>query len=94
MSEKDHKNKDIDSGKQNEDFEEKLRRLEDIVAELEQGNLPLDKSLRLYEEGISTYKNCRELLQTAETRVLKLVETLEGELEEKDADIPGEEELK
>ncbi len=74
-----------------EDFESTLRRLEEIVSRLEQGNLPLDDALKLYEEGIGAYKGCRVLLQEAESRVLKLVETLEGELEEQELELPEEE---
>ena len=69
-------------------FEENLKRLEQIVAELEQGNLPLDKSLKLYEEGIRAYRSCCELLQQAEARVTKLVQTLEGGLKEEPLESP------
>lgn len=63
-------------------FEENLKKLEEIVSELEQGNLPLDKSLKLYEDAISAYRTCHELLEKAEGRITKLVETLTGELDE------------
>jgi exodeoxyribonuclease VII small subunit len=63
-------------------FEESLRRLEEVVSELEQGNLPLDKALKLYEEGVQAYRACHEILQNAECKVAKLVETLEGTLKE------------
>lgn len=63
-------------------FEENLTRLEEIVSELERGNLPLDKALRLYEEAVGAYRTCHSLLQQAEGKIVKLVETLEGELRE------------
>ena len=69
-------------------FEENLKRLEQIVSELEQGNLPLDRSLKLYEEGIKAYRTCHEILKRAEAKVLKLVETLEGELKEEPFELP------
>jgi len=63
-------------------FEENLERLESIVARLEEGSLSLDEAMRLYEEGIKAYRTCREALDKAEARVIKLVETLDGELKE------------
>ncbi|MFO7959185.1 MAG: exodeoxyribonuclease VII small subunit [Candidatus Brocadiia bacterium] len=69
-------------------FEQSLQRLEEIVGRLEEGHLPLDESLELYEQGIGAYRRCQELLQDAGTRVQKLVETLEGELKEEPFDVP------
>jgi exodeoxyribonuclease VII small subunit len=63
-------------------FEDNLKKLESIVTELEQGNIPLDKAMALYQEGIAAYRACSEALKNAEARVAKLVETLEGELKE------------
>jgi len=71
-------------------FEESLRRLEKAVSELEQGNLPLDKALKLYEEGVQAYRACHEILQNAECKVAKLVETLEGTLKEEPFKPPEE----
>ncbi len=74
-------------------FEQSLHRLEEIVLRLEQGNLPLDESLSLYEEGMGAYRRCQEMLQRAEVKVRKLVETLEGELKEEpfgEPDLEGE----
>jgi exodeoxyribonuclease VII small subunit len=69
-------------------FEGALQRLEEIVAELEQGTSSLDRSLKLYEEGIQTYRTCSRLLHEAEGKVAKLVETLEGELKEEALEPP------
>jgi exodeoxyribonuclease VII small subunit len=71
-------------------FEENLKRLEEIVSELEQGAVPLDKALKLYEEGISAFRTCQTLLRDAECKVKKLVETLDGELKEEDFEAPDE----
>jgi len=76
-------------GAEGQGFEGNLKRLEEIVAELEEGNLPLDRSLRLYEEGIGAYRTCQDILQRAQARVTKLVETLEGELKEEPFELPG-----
>lgn len=55
-----------------EGFESLYKRLEDTVARLEQGNLSLEESLSLYEEGTTLAKRCQELLQDAELRVTRL----------------------
>jgi exodeoxyribonuclease VII small subunit len=50
-------------------FEECLQRLEKIVDELEKGELPLEKALGLFEEGISLSASCRKELEAAEGKV-------------------------
>lgn len=52
-----------------ESFETALARLEQIVASLEKGDLSLDDSLKLYEEGISRARFCQERLEEAESRI-------------------------
>jgi exodeoxyribonuclease VII small subunit len=71
-----------------ESFEADLAKLEDIVRKLEEGNLPLDESLKLYEEGVAAYRRCHKTLGEAELKVRKLVETVEGELEEEPFEPP------
>jgi exodeoxyribonuclease VII small subunit len=56
------------------DFEESLRRLEAIVGRLEAGELPLEETLRLFEEGRALVRGCGSLLERAEQRVKELVE--------------------
>jgi len=75
-------NEDVASTPPEPGFEENLDKLESIVAQLEEGNLSLDKAMALYQEGIEAYKACHEALQKAEAKVTRLVETLEGELKE------------
>jgi len=82
------KNAGSSDEKEPPNFEENLQRLEAIVSELEQGGLALDKSLKLYEEGIQAYRACHEMLQKADARIAKLVETLEGALEEEPFEPP------
>ncbi len=55
-------------------FEELYRRLEEVVAKLEEGGLTLDESLSLYEEGMGLARRCQEQLQAAELRVTRLQE--------------------
>ena len=50
-------------------FEESLQRLEKIVGELEKGDLPLEKALGLFEEGIALSASCRKELEAAEGKV-------------------------
>ena len=57
-------------------FEEALARLEAIVAELDDGNLPLARALSLYKEGNVLVKRCRGLLTEAE---IEVKEALQGD---------------
>ena len=50
-------------------FEECLDRLEKILAELERGDVPLEQSLKLFEEGIQLSNSCRKELEEAEGKV-------------------------
>jgi exodeoxyribonuclease VII small subunit len=54
-------------------FEECLQRLENIVDELEKGDLPLERALALFEEGMKLSQSCRGELEAAEGRVEILV---------------------
>ncbi|MGE5607283.1 MAG: exodeoxyribonuclease VII small subunit [Bacteroidota bacterium] len=61
-------------GKPNErSFEEAIARLEEIVQRLETGNIALDESLNLFEEGIGLAKYCSERLDAAEGRLQVLM---------------------
>jgi len=53
-------------------FEEAYTQLEDIVARLEAGNLPLEETVRLYERGQALARRCEELLEAAELRVQQI----------------------
>ncbi|MFA6467521.1 MAG: exodeoxyribonuclease VII small subunit [Bacteroidota bacterium] len=61
-------------------FEHSLGRLEKIVTALEQGDVPLEDSLKLYEEGIQLSKECMETLNTAEVKIKKLTKDLNGKI--------------
>jgi exodeoxyribonuclease VII small subunit len=54
-------------------FEKGLERLEKIVQELEKGELPLERSLDLFEEGMKLSGSCRKQLEEAESKVELLV---------------------
>lgn len=55
-------------------FEESLKRLEDIVKQLEQGDLTLEASLKLFEDGIKLSRICSRQLEEAERRVEMLLQ--------------------
>ena len=59
-------------------FEDSLRRLEKIVNTLEQGEVPLEESIKMYEEGIALSKSCIEKLTQAELRLKKLSKDVDG----------------
>ena len=61
-------------------FEEALERLEAIVAALEQGDQPLEESLRLFEEGIGLTRRCAAHLERARRRIDVLTRDAEGRL--------------
>ena len=60
-------------------FEENMLRLEAIVAQLEKGEVPLDESLKLFEEGTQLIGECRTALDKAEQQVVKLMKGPDGE---------------
>lgn len=59
-------------------FEKKLKRLEEIVNKMESGDLSLDESLKLFEEGVKLSRECNEALSQAELKVKTLMEVDEN----------------
>lgn len=55
------------------DFEKKLGRLEEIVQKMERGDLALEDSLKLFEEGVQISRECHQRLNEAEAKVKLLV---------------------
>ena len=62
-------------------FERALTELEQIVLKLEDGDLPLEESLELFEKGIKLSRDCRERLTKAERRIEILMKDASGEME-------------
>lgn len=58
-------------------FEEKMERLENIVEKLEDREIPLNKSLELFEEGVKLVDDLQNLLEDAEGKVNELMDNLE-----------------
>jgi len=54
-------------------FEDNLRRLEEVVGKLEQGDLPLEEAIKLFQEGMRLTKLCGERLTAVEAEIKKLV---------------------
>jgi len=59
-------------------FEESLKKLETIVDQLEQGDLALEDSLKLFEEGVSLSATCKQELEAAEGKVQILIKQRDG----------------
>lgn len=67
--------------KQEAKFEEKLKELESIIADLENGEIDLDQSIEKYTRAMKLVKECDEKLKSVEEQVSKLV-TEEGEIQD------------
>jgi len=69
---------------QKKTFEKAMQQLEKIVADLEAGDIPLDKALQKFEEGMSLSKYCADRLDETEKKVSLLVADSRGQLEAHD----------
>ena len=58
----------------NTDFEKSLNELEKIVEELQNGDISLDESIKLFEKGIELSKDCRQTLENARQKITSLTE--------------------
>lgn len=72
--------------KENITFEEAVERLTELVALLENGKAPLDRSLEIFEEGVKLIGVCRSQLENAEQKVKLLIEKQDGSIDETDLD--------
>lgn len=63
-------------------FEEDMKKLEEIANELEKGNLDLDTSVAKFEEGMKISKKCSDALEKAEKKITMLIKNDNGELAE------------
>ncbi len=61
-------------------FEESLKKLDEIVGQLENGNLPLEHSIKLFEEGVRLSTACKQELETAEGKVQMLIKQRDGSM--------------
>ena len=63
---------------QNTTFEANMQRLEQIVRAMERGDVALDESLKLFQEGTELVKNCAKMLDEAELQVKKVMTAADG----------------
>jgi exodeoxyribonuclease VII small subunit len=70
-------------------FEECLQRLEEVVNQLERGEVPLEQALRLFEEGVQLSTSCRKELEEAEGKVQILLKQ-NGKLQAEPFEISAE----
>lgn len=67
---------------ENLSFEDAMKELEEVVSELESGDLTLDKSIEKFKKGIELSNYCNKLLEDAEKTVSILVEQSDGKMQE------------
>lgn len=67
-------------------FEQSMARLEQIVRTMERGDVPLEESLKLFQEGTELVRNCEKLLSDAELQVKKIVTAPDGNPVEEEFD--------
>ena len=63
-------------------FEQAMKQLEQIVQDLESGDMPLEKAIKTFEDGILLSKFCSEKLDETEKRITILMQSPDGELSE------------
>ena len=68
----------------NRTFEENMQRLEQIVRAMERGDVPLDESLKLFQEGTELVRSCGKLLDEAQLQIKKIATDAEGKPVEED----------
>lgn len=62
----------------NKSFEENMQRLEQIVRAMERGDVALEESLKLFQEGTGLVQSCSKLLDEAELQVKKIMTAADG----------------
>jgi len=67
-------------------FEQAMKQLEQIVQDLESGDMPLEKAIKKFEEGIQLSKYCTEKLDESEKRITILMQDAAGNVTEKSFD--------
>ena len=63
---------------ESKNFEVSMQRLEEIVRTMERGELPLEQSLHLFEEGTALVRSCGKMLDEAELKIVKLMKGPDG----------------
>ena len=68
----------------NASFEQNMQRLEQIVRAMERGDVPLEESLKLFQEGTDLVRTCNQLLENAQLQVKKIMTAPDGSPVEED----------
>lgn len=68
----------------NKTFEQSMTRLEQIVRAMERGDVPLEESLKLFQEGTELVRSCQKLLDEAQLQVKKIMTAPDGSPVEED----------
>ncbi|UCG05757.1 MAG: exodeoxyribonuclease VII small subunit [Desulfobacterales bacterium] len=63
-------------------FEQSMKQLEQIVQELESGDIPLEKAIKKFEEGVQLSKSCSKMLEETEKKISILLTNTAGEITE------------
>lgn len=66
-----------------ERFEDYLKKVEDIISDMEEGNLDLEESLEKYEKGIKALKKCYEILNSMEKKIELITKAEKGKIKTK-----------
>lgn len=69
---------------ENQTFEASMTRLEQIVRAMERGDVPLEESLKLFQEGTELVRNCQKLLDDAQLQIKKIMTAPNGSPVEED----------
>lgn len=77
----------LDTSPVKPDFESQLRALENVVDRLERGDLSLDESVRLFEQGLQLSEACKNELESAEGKIQVLIDKGRNNLEPRDLDL-------
>jgi exodeoxyribonuclease VII small subunit len=80
----------METGRKKIKFEEAVKRLEEIVEEMEKEDLPLEKSIKLFQEGMELAGICNSKLDEAERKISVVMKNTQGQIIEEDF-MPGEE---
>jgi len=72
-------------------FEQSMKQLEQIVQELESGDLPLEQALKKFEEGMELSRFCSQKLDETERRITQLMQNSSGRIVEKPFPLPDDE---
>jgi exodeoxyribonuclease VII small subunit len=70
-------------------FDDALEKLEELAAQLEAGDVPLEKALEVYESAVHLFAFCRSRLDGMEQRIEQLSETLDGTLTVEPTELPA-----